>query len=277
MNKKELEQLYYIFVDNTFASPSTNTNYCDQEELTTIILSFTNQDNNQLLPSSTITKEDGKSINFCYYAAAFIRSSLEQDNHNGLLYKNIIGQSRDGVIKYVKNYIHDEKYSQIFYEVLGKYLSDDYTFDTILKKYLDTKRSIESKAKENTTQRKPKTIYKQSISEVSYMTYSSFTVPHKSSIIYSHSQSTNTSSINTLSAIKTNYTVPLIISVIPLCILFYYIIKMTIRCYHYISTRSTRDCKMIDDDNKLPQSILLSSGYGLMSLESEKTCDENQL
>ncbi|GHM58543.1 MAG: hypothetical protein sL5_08310 [Candidatus Mesenet longicola] len=278
MQKKELVKLYHIFINDIFVLFPTNTRYCNEENLITIMLSFVNQNNDQFLPSIiavTSLEEKGRSVCFCYHAAFFVRLSLEQDSYSGLLYEKT-GWDKDKIIKHIKNYIHDEKYSQIFHKVLEEYLSDDYTFDTVLKGCLDTRGNIVSKAKRGVAQRKSKMTHKPSTPKISFQpltTYDSSVIPYGN---IAPLRSINTPSVSTEDAIKTNYTVPFIISIIPLSILFCYIINMIIKCYHYTSKKRICDCKVIDNGNKSPQSVSLSSRSESVQFENEKICDKKR-
>ncbi|XGA08930.1 MAG: hypothetical protein U0X86_001278 [Wolbachia endosymbiont of Xenopsylla cheopis] len=261
MHKKELEELYYIFVDNLF-------------ELFPIDTKSYNVENPTLPFNTTVTNVEEKCDCFYYYAASFIKLSSKQDNY---LYANVPGWSKDKIIKHIKNYIRDEKYAQISCKTLGQYLNNDYTFNAILEECLDISNSIASKVKRGAAQHSPQMTHKQLLYKVSFQqpltTSDNFVVPYDG---ITHPQSTSMPSISTWDAIKTDYTVPLVM-LVPLFILFCCITSMVMKCCSYIFKKKARDCRMADDDDKLPQSIALSSGSESVQFRSKKTCDENQL
>ncbi|WP_339047356.1 hypothetical protein [Candidatus Mesenet endosymbiont of Phosphuga atrata] len=263
MHKKELEELYYIFIDGLFASFPIDTKYCNDE--------------NSILPFSTVMtnmEEKGKCNRFYHHTALFIKSSSEQDSY--LYSKNTLNWGKNEMIKHIKNYIHDKKYSYIFCKTLEQYLSNDYTFDTILKECLDIKGSAASKAKRDLIQHKPKMTYKRSTHSISFQqsltTYDSFMVQYNSTA-YPHS--TSIPSISIGNAIKIDYTIPLIM-LIPLFILFCCITSMVMKCCSYISKRRARDCRMADDGNKLLPSVSFSSESESVQFRSGKICDGEQ-
>ncbi|GHM58544.1 MAG: hypothetical protein sL5_08300 [Candidatus Mesenet longicola] len=261
MHKKELEELYYIFIDGLFASFLIDTKYCN--------------DKNPMLPFSTaMTNMEGKEKcnSFYHHAISFVKLSSEQDSY---LFKNISDWNKDKIIKHIKNYIHDKKYAPIFRKTLSQYLGNDYTFDAISKECLDIKGSVASKAKKDLIQRKPKMTHKQPTPKISLQpltTYDSFVVPYDN---ITYPQSTSIPSISVGDAIKTDYIASFIILVIPFIMLFCCITSMVMKCCSYISGRKARDYRMADDDKSLP-SVSFSSEPESVQFRSGKICDEKR-